>query len=94
MESIVILDMDMIHFDDTIENLQSVQYQAQNQIQIHQVRDSNLWLTGLERNVTVIHRVLCRLNKSLKILILNIFLSKNVKENFSLTFHSDSLFFK
>ena len=42
MESIVILDMDMIHFDDTIENLQSVQYQAQNQIQIHQVRDSYL----------------------------------------------------
>ena len=57
MESIVILDMDMIHFDDTIENLQSVQYQAQNQIQIHQVRDSYLWLAGLERNVTVVHRV-------------------------------------
>lgn len=29
--------MDLIHFDDTIENLQSVQYQAQNQIQIHPV---------------------------------------------------------
>ena len=31
------MDMDLIHFDDTIENLQSVQYQAQNQIQIHPV---------------------------------------------------------
>ena len=75
MESIIILDMDTILFGDTTGNLQSVQYQARNQIQIHPV--SKMTCIYVDLNF-----LLNRQKSEFLKYFLNMFLSRNVKGNF------------
>ena len=75
MESIIILDMDTILFGDTTGNLQSVQYQARNQIQIHPVSKTTRIFVDLIF-------LLSRQKSEFLKYFLNIFLSRNVKGNF------------